>query len=1059
MKIACPQCQASYDLDETRIPAAGLTIKCPRCTTSFPVKRVAPEPEVVPLPAALEEPPPAPAFFPQSRAPVELSDDLELADWEQNSPAPAPSIESDVSAAAVFEIHPVVSEPTASLESEWEMPPMEVTEEPAVAPLELVPIAVLEEAAAPAPAPENLELLDFVDEPLTTAPPSLSFLVRRKNGKLFGPFEPPAILSMIQAGQLLGNEDVSVNAEQWEPLAEHALFAEAAQAADVARKEKEKPVVHVAPLVIRAPSPEEVAAEEKFFTKETVPRRSRTKRLIVVGATVVGVVALGVVVLMETSLGTHLMSRFRSHHAPAAVLLQVNKSLDEDTLRSYRKALELIAPALDTSPDDPDAQWLFCKTAFTLKRLYAVADGVERAVALAKNADDSSAQGGKMKAAWQFAGGDSAQARKLTDSLAPKFPNDVDLAALQAEVLLKASDLNNAAKAAERGLAQKEGSTAQLFALRAEIARVAKNVAAARTFAEKALVANPHHGRTLLLLAALELDAGNIAVASPYLDRLFGESRKELDGAEEARAHALKGRVLALTHNAVAAQKEFERALQLDPSSPRAHYLYGFFLLRRHDYVNATAQLAPIANEGALDYADAYVRALLGGGRYLDASKALEEAESRNPGAPPLTFLQGKLADSAGRNEEAAKLYQQAIDQKPDFAEARAALANFALTAGDLVKAKEQLDAALAKAPNDSAVQSVLGAFYLRSKDRAEQEKGKAAYELGLEKDPDDPDLHVGLGRALSQLGDQEGARKEMERAIALSVDDPRVLQDYGDVLRACGRLDEAAVVIRKALELDPKSDRARGLLGAVLCDKGDFAGALEQLGAAVNMNDRAPESWFYLGVAQAGKGDLAQAIESTKRALELKDDLPQGWLKLGLLHEKGNQLADAAVAYKKQIDHNDDADTEEHLGNVLFTQNAFEGAIAAFRNSYRLDQTRHRLLVRIGEAELAGGDPEKAIKTFSDALKHDPSLKQVHANLGRAYIALQRTQDGVAELERAREATPDNAQVLYELGFAYKDLGQKQKALQAFQAFVKTKAPGDDLKEAQDQILFLQQN
>ena len=41
MKTSCKKCNAPYDVDESRIPAEGLAMKCPRCQASFTVTRPA----------------------------------------------------------------------------------------------------------------------------------------------------------------------------------------------------------------------------------------------------------------------------------------------------------------------------------------------------------------------------------------------------------------------------------------------------------------------------------------------------------------------------------------------------------------------------------------------------------------------------------------------------------------------------------------------------------------------------------------------------------------------------------------------------------------------------------------------------------------------------------------------------------------------------------------------------------------------------------------------------------------------------------------------------------
>ncbi len=52
MLVSCPSCQAKYNIDDARIPASGLKLKCPKCTTVFPVQGGAGGGGDVPLPGA-----------------------------------------------------------------------------------------------------------------------------------------------------------------------------------------------------------------------------------------------------------------------------------------------------------------------------------------------------------------------------------------------------------------------------------------------------------------------------------------------------------------------------------------------------------------------------------------------------------------------------------------------------------------------------------------------------------------------------------------------------------------------------------------------------------------------------------------------------------------------------------------------------------------------------------------------------------------------------------------------------------------------------------------------
>ena len=39
IKVSCPSCNAAYDVDENRLPASGLRMRCPKCEESFQVHR------------------------------------------------------------------------------------------------------------------------------------------------------------------------------------------------------------------------------------------------------------------------------------------------------------------------------------------------------------------------------------------------------------------------------------------------------------------------------------------------------------------------------------------------------------------------------------------------------------------------------------------------------------------------------------------------------------------------------------------------------------------------------------------------------------------------------------------------------------------------------------------------------------------------------------------------------------------------------------------------------------------------------------------------------------
>src|SRR6185436_19430463 len=60
MRVSCPSCSTTYNIDDKRIPAGGAKLKCAKCQTTFPIRpgMTAAPAGAVPLPG-VSRPPPA----------------------------------------------------------------------------------------------------------------------------------------------------------------------------------------------------------------------------------------------------------------------------------------------------------------------------------------------------------------------------------------------------------------------------------------------------------------------------------------------------------------------------------------------------------------------------------------------------------------------------------------------------------------------------------------------------------------------------------------------------------------------------------------------------------------------------------------------------------------------------------------------------------------------------------------------------------------------------------------------------------------------------------------
>lgn len=99
-----------------------------------------------------------------------------------------------------------------------------------------------------------------------------------------------------------------------------------------------------------------------------------------------------------------------------------------------------------------------------------------------------------------------------------------------------------------------------------------------------------------------------------------------------------------------------------------------------------------------------------------------------------------------------------------------------------------------------------------------------------LEKQPDDLEGWVMLGRSYTVLGRFEDSAKAYRRAAGLAPNDAQVLADFADALgMAQGRklTGEPEALIARAVKADPDNVKALALAGTVAFERGDYAAAI----------------------------------------------------------------------------------------------------------------------------------------------------------------------------------------------------------------------------------------
>ncbi len=273
--------------------------------------------------------------------------------------------------------------------------------------------------------------------------------------------------------------------------------------------------------------------------------------------------------------------------------------------------------------------------------------------------------------------------------------------------------------------------------------------------------------------------------------------------------------------------------------------------------------------------------------------------------------------------------------------------------------------------------------------------------------------FYVNLGNALRDQGHLEEARAALQVAVLRDPDDPRAHQGLGLALRRLGRPAEAAAAVGRAIRRDPAHGTpatlvpgASALLGCLRLEAGEVEPAFGLLRAAAAEAPDAPEAWHALGAALGGAGRLPEAEAAFRRTAALVPGDP------------------AALA---------------NLGGVLFELNRMDEALAALRRAVAAGPATAATRSNLGLVLMALGLLPEAERELARAAALAPEADGVRINRGSVLAELGRygeAEDCLAAVEAGATATPlDRARARFNRATVLLATGRRAEGWAAFEA------------------------
>ncbi len=393
--------------------------------------------------------------------------------------------------------------------------------------------------------------------------------------------------------------------------------------------------------------------------------------------------------------------------------------------------------------------------------------------------------------------------------------------------------------------------------------------------------------------------------------------------------------------------------------------------------------------------------------------------------------------DYMAKNDPKAAIIQlkNALQQKPDLAEARLMLGQALLGSGDPVGAETELRKALAlKAPPEQVVPSLARAMLVQGQSKkltdefgatvlpqaaaqaelkialmhalAAQGKGdmaQAALTAALVADPGNVQAQLIEAGSKARQRDFDGALAMVDAILAKSVNNEEALKLKGDIL-LYGKNDpvESLAFYRKSVAAKPTYAEGHGAILAALLREQKFDEAAKQLEALKKARPNSLQVHFFDTMLAYQKKDFKAARERAQQLVRVAPNSPLALQLAGAVELDFNSLiqAEAFLSRSQQLAP-DAVSTRRLLTSVYLRSGQSAKALATvqplLKDDITLDATLNAL---VGQVFLQNGDAKKAEEYFAKSAKQDPKNEKIRTALALTHLAGGRDEAGLAELQ-----------------------------------------------------------
>ena len=418
---------------------------------------------------------------------------------------------------------------------------------------------------------------------------------------------------------------------------------------------------------------------------------------------------------------------------------------------------------------------------------------------------------------------------------------------------------------------------------------------------------------------------------------------------------------------------------------------------------------------------------------FAASARAAQQSEESQQRVQSL-YNQAESAQEHGELAKAIELYQQTIKLAPELFQPKYQCAVAYLATGkpeSLPEAVALLKQVVALQPNFARGHATLGNALARSN---ELEEAESELRRALALDEKQP-VRALLAELLITRAAYPEAVAELKAIIAQGKADGHSYLLLAIAERASGQLDGALADFNRAAELEPTDAEIFYRRGKLFAEQKNYQKAIADLKMAYQLSQQNVEIGLALAENYANSGDKAAAIAlaqtlMTNAAPESRAALSELLARLGANDAAIAQLEKLLAAEPKNVKY------LSRLGELYLDVSPAKSV--EYWQRALAEQASAECLVGLASALLKAQRFEEAIHHFNAALEQNANYYEAHAGLALALFKLDRFGPAAEQFIWVTRARPENAISIYFLAICFDRLNDYQRALAAYELFLK---------------------